>query len=141
MGLPIVGLVTGAFKLIGGAIGNWQERKKMEQEVKLEVEKAKAQAIIDQAKRGQLHEMKWDEIMAKGSMNSWKDEWFVILLSVPAVLCFIPGLDVYVTKGFIALSNTPDWYKAAFGIAVAASFGFRQFGNYMMKRKENHDYD
>lgn len=136
MGLPVVSLITGAFKIVGGAISSWQERKQLEQKTRLEIEKAKSNAIIEQAKRGQVHEFKWDEIMAQGSMDSWKDEWFVILLSIPAVLCFIPGLDVYVTRGFVALAATPDWYKAAFGIAVAASFGFRKFGNYMMDRKE-----
>lgn len=117
---------------IASIIGNWQKKKLQKQENEMKIEQARTEAIIEQAKRGQMHEIEWDEIMAKGSQESWKDEWFVILLSIPAILCFIPGLDVYVVKGFEALATTPDWYKAAFGIAVAASFGFRKFGNYMM---------
>ena len=65
--------------------------------------------------------------MAQGSQVSWKDEWFTILLSIPAILAFIPGAVGYVEQGFKALNGMPDWYKAAFGLAVAASFGYRKF--------------
>ncbi|MBW1996377.1 MAG: hypothetical protein JRJ29_00290 [Deltaproteobacteria bacterium] len=136
MAFPVVGIITGAFQLIGNAIKNWQERKKMEQQVKLEIQKAKAEGIIKLAQTAQQADIKWDQIMAEGSQSSWKDEWFVLLLSVPAILCFIPGMDIYVKKGFEALQLTPDWYKAAFGLAVAASFGYRKFANYMMNRKK-----
>ena len=66
--------------------------------------------------------------------TSWKDEWFVILLSIPAVMAFIPGLSGYVGMGFAELAKAPDWYLGAFGIAVAASFGFRKFADRMVKK-------
>ena len=70
----------------------------------------------------------------RNAENSWKDEWFVILLSIPAVMAFIPGLSIYVGLGFDELAKAPDWYLGAFGIAVAASFGVRKFANRMIDK-------
>ena len=50
-----------------------------------------------------------------------------------AVLCFIPGWNVYVFKGFEALQQAPEWYLIAFGTAVAASFGMRNIVPYFKK--------
>ena len=67
----------------------------------------------------------WERIMAQGSQSSWKDEWFVIVLSIPLVLAFIPGTEGWVDKGFAQLSKAPDWYFYSLGIAISASFGVR----------------
>jgi len=120
---------------VGSLVSGFFERKHIQQKLKLEIEKAKVTGAIQLKDKIATGDIDWDMVQARGSQTSWKDEWFVILLSIPAILCFIPGWDVYVTKGFISLQQTPDWYKAAFGIAVAASFGFRKFGDFMMKRK------
>ncbi|MBW2599922.1 MAG: hypothetical protein JRC60_07600 [Deltaproteobacteria bacterium] len=64
-----------------------------------------------------------------------KDEWFTIILSIPAIMCFIPGLATYVERGFEALSGCPDWYKWAFMVAVASSFGYRKIADFMALKK------
>ena len=63
--------------------------------------------------------------MAEGSKSSWKDEWFVIILSIPLILCWIPGAEGWVDRGFEQLSKAPDWYFYSLGIAISASFGIR----------------
>jgi hypothetical protein len=51
----------------------------------------------------------WERIMAEGAKSSWKDEWFVIVLSIPLILAFIPGAEGWVDRGFEQLSKAPDW--------------------------------
>ena len=60
--------------------------------------------------------------MAEGAKSSWKDEWFVIVLSIPLILAFIPGAEGWVDRGFEQLSKAPDWYFYSLGIAISASF-------------------
>ena len=38
--------------------------------------------------------------MAENSKTSWKDEFFVIVLSIPLILAFIPGAEGIVDRGF-----------------------------------------
>tara|TARA_R110000796_G_scaffold46062_6_gene111543 strand:- start:751 stop:1095 length:345 start_codon:yes stop_codon:yes gene_type:complete len=75
----------------------------------------------------------WDELHAKNSGNSWKDEWFTILFSIPLIMCFVPHLVPYVEQGFAVLETMPDWYKGFLGAAVAASFGIRSLTNFKGK--------
>jgi hypothetical protein len=63
--------------------------------------------------------------MAEGAKSSWKDEWFVVILSIPLILCWIPGAEGWVDRGFAQLNKAPDWYFYSLGIAISASFGVR----------------
>ena len=63
--------------------------------------------------------------MAEASKNSWKDEWLVILFSIPLILAFIPGMESVVENGFRQLEAMPTWYQYSLGVIVAASFGVR----------------
>ena len=67
----------------------------------------------------------WERIMAENSAGSWKDEFFVIVLSIPLILCWIPGAEGWVDRGFEQLNKAPDWYFYSLGIAISASFGVR----------------
>jgi hypothetical protein len=55
----------------------------------------------------------------------WKDEYVLLVLSIPLVMCFIPGLDTFVHKGFAALDTTPTWYQFLVPMVFAAVFGIR----------------
>jgi hypothetical protein len=76
----------------------------------------------------------WDEIHAKNSGESWKDEWFTLLFSIPLVLAFIPSAVPYVEKGFIVLELMPDWYKQALAVLVAASVGYQKLTQLFSKK-------
>ena len=84
---------------------------------------AKAEATIMEKKA--TGEIDWDLAAVKGSQNSWKDEWLVILFSVPLILAFIPGMEDVVRNGFEQLNKMPEWYQYTLGVIVAASFGVR----------------
>lgn len=67
----------------------------------------------------------WEEIMAQGSVTSWKDEWLTILFSIPLILAFFPKAVPHVHAGFTALNTMPEWYVYTLSVIVAASFGVR----------------
>jgi hypothetical protein len=70
--------------------------------------------------------MDWDIEAIKGSKDSWKDEWILILWSVPMIMIWIPPLQIYVESGFLALKdNVPDWYFWTWGAIVSASYGIK----------------
>lgn len=114
-------LISPITSLVNTYLTGKVENKKAENNLKLEVTKAKT-AIASKVASG---EMEWNQSMAEASSNSWKDEYLTILVSIPLVLAFI-GYDDVVTSGFAALEACPDYYKTALGVVFAASFGVQK---------------
>lgn len=55
---------------------------------------------------------------------SWLDEFWSVLIAVPAVLAFVPGVQDVVSRGFVILGqDAPGWYLAGLGAAVTWAFG------------------
>jgi hypothetical protein len=119
---------------IANLAGTWLEGKveKTKAETGAKVARAKAEATIMEKKA--TGELEWDLEMARGSQSSWKDEWLVILFSVPLILAFIPGMEGVVANGFTQLEAMPQWYQYSLGIIVAASFGVRSATKFFGKR-------
>ena len=76
----------------------------------------------------------WERIMAENSGGSWKDEFFAVILAIPLILCFIPGMEGVVAHGFEQLSKAPDWYFWALLTAISASFCVKGVKQFMGKR-------
>ena len=108
-------LIGPIVNLVGGHLQRKAEEKKA-------VHEAKMVAIQQDGN--------WENIHANNAANSWKDEWFTILFSVPCVLAFFPSMVPVVMDGFAALNAMPEWYKGFLGAAVAASFGLRGLANW-----------
>ncbi len=85
----------------------------------------KAQAKHDLKIKQLSAEQDWDIAQATNAGSSWKDEWFVIVLSIPMIGSFIPGMVPHMQEGFVVLGTMPDYYKAFLGSAIAASFGIK----------------
>ncbi len=64
----------------------------------------------------------WEKMAAQGAANSWKDEYWTLILSVPLVLCFFPQFQGYVDQGFQELETVPVWYQ--WSIMASISFAF-----------------
>lgn len=130
--IPIIGELIGN---VVGLAGDYLKDKRRLKQSKVDAQIANTSAqvnhVIRMAEGEQAADIDWDKIQAQNAGSSWADEWFVILLSIPAIMAFIPGLAQYVGYGFDELAKAPDWYLGAFGVAVAASFGFRKFANRM----------
>ena len=75
--------------------------------------------------------------MAEGSMYSWKDEYWTIILSIPMILCFFPDMVPHIKAGFAALKGMPDWYQNVLMLSISASFGYRGFETFSMHRAAN----
>lgn len=120
--LPFIAPVIG---LLGGLAKSWMKKKQVQAEGKIEIEKAKVKGKINQA----AEIISIDKASSGDMRYSWKDEFFVLILSIPVVLCFIPGFDVHVLRGFAVLKETPEWYRYAFLGAIVASFGLRTWFN------------
>ena len=56
---------------------------------------------------------------------TWKDEYLLIIFTVPLILAFIPSMVQYVEAGFEALEATPEWYRWLVTGMVVATFGLR----------------
>lgn len=107
---------------VAGLGQTWLENKR-------EKDKAKGEQEVTLIKQAGS----WEEIHAKGSTNSWKDEFWTIVFAIPLIMCFIPGMDTIVSAGFAVLAQTPEWYRYTVGVLVAASVGVRQFKNFKAK--------
>ena len=117
--LPLIGLVVGAVKSIAGS---WLETRKVKAEGKIALAKAKVDFKV--AKYTAKSSM--DLSAMEGMRFSWKDEYLLVLLTMPVIGSFIPGMEVYIAAGFDVLKDhTPDWYKWALTGMIAATFGLR----------------
>ena len=119
---------------IANIAGSWIDGKVEQTKAKASanVARAKAEATIMEKKA--TGEIDWDIEMARSSASSWKDEWLVILFSVPLILAFIPGMEGVVANGFEQLKSMPEWYQYSLGVIVAASFGVRSATKFFGKR-------
>ena len=119
---------------IANIAGSWMDGKVEQTKAKAatNVARAKAEAVIMEKKA--TGEIDWDLEMAKGSHSSWKDEWLVILFSIPLILAFIPGMEGVVQNGFEQLNKMPEWYQYSLGVIVAASFGVRSATKFFGKK-------
>jgi hypothetical protein len=121
--MGFLALVAPIAKSIFGGIlkhfENKQQLKLAKQDTEMKIELAKQEMVAKQV----TADITWDQIQAKNSAGSWKDEYWTIVLSIPMILCFLPFLAGYVEQGFNALMTTPDWYRYAVLTAIAAAFG------------------
>lgn len=106
--------------------GGWLKGKadKQAAEAKLKLTEAEAKAKIMLSKETSVAD--WERIMAQGTQTSWKDEYLVLLFSVPLILCFTGEWGrTAVAEGFTALEAMPEWYQYTLGVIVASSFAVR----------------
>lgn len=83
----------------------------------------------------------WESKMADASKDSWKDEFWTIVLAIPVFMVgyAIAANDVTiiarVSTAFEALEKLPEWYQYLLFIAISSSFGVRGAGKIMQMRK------
>ena len=113
---------------------SWLDAKTTKQaaEAKLKLTEAEAKAKILLSEKTSVAD--WERIMAENSKSSWKDEFFVIVLSIPLILAFIPGAEGLVDRGFEQLHKAPDWYFYSLGIAISASFGVKGYKQFTRRK-------
>ena len=101
---------------------------------KVDTKKAETEAKVEVLKSASKSEGEWQRLMSEGSQTSWKDEYWTVVLSLPAIMAFIPEMQPYVESGFKALNEAPDWYKYSLLTAIGASFGLRGVSKFIGKK-------
>ncbi len=110
---------------ISAALGLGKEAVQARGRLKIAEIEAKAriaEARATAAQKAADHDAAWEKLALSDAATSWKDEWWTILLAIPLVLAFIPGMPPYIEAGFAALDETPEWYR--WGLLAAISFAF-----------------
>ena len=131
----IFGVVKGLISPVTDYFMANQKRKAVKLEGDVAIAKARTTSIINRLSTQQEGDIAWENLSIDKS--GWKDEFFTLVLSVPAILCFVPGCVVYVRDGFAALSTMPGWYQWAFSIAVGSAFGYKKIADFMALKKGN----
>ena len=121
-------MLTALIGPLSSLAGTWFENKlaKTKADGKAKVAEAKARATV--AEKVAAGEVAWEGKMADATVDSWKDEFALLVMLAPAILVFIPGMREYVRDGFEVLSALPDWYQYLLYIAISASFGIKGVG-------------
>ena len=112
---------------IANLAGGWLEGKANAQAAASNLKLVEAEAKATIMNSAATSEADWEKIMAEGTQNSWKDEYLVLLFSIPLILSFLPfdWAKEAVTDGFAALETMPQWYSYTLGVIVASSFAVR----------------
>jgi hypothetical protein len=122
---PIFGVVTKPLE-------EWQKRKTLTVELEAkekdrqhEINMKKADIAKELASKGITVESTWDQRAQEDMKVSWKDEYLLVLFSIPLVGAFIPKYQDAVLQGFKVLENTPQWYILSILGMVAGAWGLR----------------
>ena len=101
-------------------------KAKAKADIQLEILRGKAAYQAAKTQRAENSEGRDAEWESQSIANSgWKDEWVLIVLSLPMILSFIPYTQPFVVSGFIALNDTPLWYRTTVMTIYLATFGIR----------------
>jgi hypothetical protein len=116
---------------IANLASSWMNSKveKVKADGQAKVAQARAKAVV--AEKVATGEVQWEKSMADATDSSWKDEFALVVLLLPAILVFIPSLTEYVREGFLVLNTLPEWYQYLLFIAVSSSFGIKGAGQAM----------
>lgn len=118
------------------ALSKWSARRDAIAQAKADAEIAKVTAEANLAAYKLKADVEWDLKWADNAQTSWKDEWLVILWSIPLVGVFVPGIRPYIMDGFEYLRafnpEAPTWFMAGWAIIFAATFGIKQAVQLMM---------
>ena len=113
--------------------GSFMQGQIEKQKAKANLAQTKAAAEAEIMKTAAPHDSKWEIIMAQGTQNSWKDELVTIVILIPTVLVFIPGMEDVVKNGFARLNELPEWYTYLLFLTVSAALGIRGLDKFRKK--------
>lgn len=146
-------ITSGVSESFSGAIKGWSDRSTIKAQSKarvaeiktnsevqiaiMEAEAKKALALVnvERAKTGQQIDFDQDMEAIKQMRNSYKDEFLLILFSIPLIISFIPELQPYVMKGWEMIGKAPEWYLWLYGAMVISVWGLRGIARSVLESK------
>jgi predicted glycosyl hydrolase (DUF1957 family) len=97
------------------------QTKKLKSEVKIaqiEAEKKRNEDIA-------TGKIKWEQSAVDQMKGSWKDEFVLLALMVPAICAFLPFMQPHIERGFQILETLPEYYTHLLYLACSVSLGVR----------------
>ena len=107
--------------IVGTSVKGFIDNKKAKSELKLTEIKASKKRMEDIA----AGKIKWEQTAVDQMKGSWKDEFVLLALMIPAICAFIKPLQPHIADGFLILSTLPDYYKHLLYMACSVSLGYR----------------
>ena len=111
---PLLGVVADGVK-------GFVETKKLNGEVKIAKIKAEKKKQEDIA----AGKIKWEAAAVDQMKGSWKDEFVLLALMIPAICAFLPFMQPHIERGFEILSGLPEYYRHLLYLACSVSLGVR----------------
>tara|TARA_R100000742_G_C4279280_1_gene103428 strand:+ start:5041 stop:5472 length:432 start_codon:yes stop_codon:yes gene_type:complete len=111
---------------IGKIASTWLEgrNEKLRADAETKIAQVRSKAVI--AQKQATGEIELQQSLTEQMGDSWKDEFWTILIGGILLCCFLPFTQDYVKKGFEFLStSTPEWFTHIILISVSASYGLR----------------
>ena len=103
-----------------------------------EISKAKHQAQMQTIQNN----ADWEAKMADASANSWKDEFWTLVLSAPifmisySIIVDDPSVIDRTKQAFTVLSELPEWYQYLLFVCISASFGIKGVDRLLSLKKK-----
>lgn len=118
-----------------GLIGTFAEKQKLKQdEAKWDAEEKRSLHMLREKRMEQGHAAEVMYNKVNDPSGSWKDEYWTIIISIPAVGAFIPFIRPWIDDGFVALSGMPIWYQGALAVAIGAAFANKKYADHQMRK-------
>ena len=105
--------------------GSFIEGQVSKQKAKATLAQTEAEAKAEIMKTAATHDSKWELIMAESTKSSIKDEIVTVVILIPVILCFVPGMENVVKNGFERLSELPEWYTYLLFLTCSAALGIK----------------
>ena len=130
----MIQLIAAALGIAGQSLGSYMERKQLETQTKLEIMKIKAQGEVEAAKALAQIEAEYDNMAQANMKTSWKDEYLVLIMTMPTIVSFlVPFIQVFLgidlapalKASWELIGMAPDWYQWSVLGIIIATFGLR----------------
>ena len=114
-------LVGPIANMVGDAVKGFVETKKAKADLKLTEIKAQ-KSLKEQQIAGKIS---WEASAVNQMSGSWKDEFVLLALMIPAISAFIPFMQPHIERGFQILESLPEYYTHLLYLACSVSLGVR----------------
>ena len=125
----MLGILGSLGTAIVTGVSDYFKGKQEISKVKLEADKilvmAEANARAEKLKRESEQDYDLDRLSMLAMEKSWKDEFLLILFSIPIGLCFIPEYRQFVEEGFKTLHIIPEWFMYIYVSMIVVIYGLR----------------
>ena len=114
-------LIKPLLGVAGQAVSGFVETKKAKAQLKLTEVQAATKLKQDQI----AGKVAWEASAVDQMKGSWKDEFVLLALMVPAICAFLPFMQPHIERGFQILETLPEYYTHLLYLACSVSLGVR----------------